>query len=83
MGDSAVSLFESALRSGHHLLFFKFLLGNFFGSCFSGAWDGNFFFRKDDFYVTGRSHVGVDATVSTVGSAALFGSSVDLDSYFK
>ena len=41
--------------------------------------DGLVLLSENDLDVAGRGHVGVDATVSTVGTTTLLGSLVDLD----
>ena len=76
--DSAIDLFESALLGGHHLLLLQLFLGDFLCSDVGGAWDGHFLLAQDDFHVARRGHVGVDATVRTVGSASLFSGGVNL-----
>ena len=65
----------------HHALLLELLLADFLGaSGLSGTWDGDLTLGEDDLDVAGRSHVGVDATVGTVGAATLLGGGVDLKS---
>merc|ERR1712060_944412 len=75
-----LDLFVSGRLGSHHALLLELLLADFLGaSRLGGAWDGNLALGEDDLDVARRGHVGVDATVGTVGAVTLFGGGIDLD----
>ena len=63
----------------HHALLLELLLADFLGARrLGGAGDGDLALGEDDLDVARRGHVGVDATVGTVGAATLLGGGIDL-----
>ena len=73
------SLFVAGRLSGHHALFFEFLLTDFLGaSGLGGAGDGDLTLGENNLNVTWGSHVGINATMGTVGTSTLLGGGVDL-----
>ena len=73
-------LFVSGRLGSHHALLLELLLADFLGARrLGGAGDGDLALGEDDLDVARRGHVGVDATVGTVGAAALLGGGIDLE----
>merc|ERR1712198_298951 len=74
------SLFVAGGLGGHHAVFFEFLLTDFLGaSGLGGAGDGDLTLGENNLNVTWGSHVGVNATMGTVGTSTLLSGGVDLD----
>ena len=77
------SLFVAGRLSGHHALFFEFLLTDFLGARgLGGAGDGDLTLGENNLNVTWGGHVGINATVSTVGTSTLLGGGIDLNFVF-
>ena len=74
-----LNLFVSGRLGSHHALLLELLLADFLGARrLGGAGDGDLALGEDDLDVARRGHVGVDATVGTVGAATLLGGGIDL-----